>query len=243
MRISAVDAYSAYLFHQGTNYSSYRLFGAHLTSWKQQSSVRFCVWAPHARAVSVVGDFNGWDVKANPMEKANQGIGLWVAYIPGLKENSTYKYAIETAAGEVILKSDPYGFAAELRPNTASIVKNLHYQWHDKAWQKSRKEYDSYHNPMLIYEVHLGSWKRDAAGKVMTYRDIAEPLVQYVKEMHYTHVELMPLCEYPYDGSWGYQATGYFAATSRYAAQKQNRRDFRLGAGTFLQGRPRPAPF
>ncbi len=114
MRISAIDAYSTYLFHQGTNYSSYRLFGAHLTSWKQKSSVRFCVWAPHARAVSVVGDFNGWDAKATPMERAKQGIGLWVAYVPELKEGSTYKYAIETASGEVILKSDPYGFAAEL---------------------------------------------------------------------------------------------------------------------------------
>lgn len=218
MRISAIDAYSTYLFHQGTNYSSYRMFGAHATVWKQKACIRFCVWAPHARAVSVVGDFNNWDASVTPMERAKQGIGIWVAYVPGLKEGATYKYAIETAAGERILKSDPYGFAAELRPNTASIVKSLRYQWHDTGWRKSRANYDSYHNPMLIYEVHLGSWKRDAEGKVMNYRDIAEPLARYVKDMHYTHVELMPLCEYPFDGSWGYQATGYFAATRRYGS-------------------------
>ena len=170
MRISAIDAYSTYLFHQGTNYSSYRMFGAHATVWKQKACIRFCVWAPHARAVSVVGDFNNWDASATPMERAKQGTGIWVAYVPGLKEGATYKYAIETAAGERILKSDPYGFAAELRPNTASIVKSLRYQWHDTGWRKSRANYDSYHNPMLIYEVHLGSWKRDADGKAGAVR-------------------------------------------------------------------------
>lgn len=216
MRISAIDDYSAYLFHQGTNYSSYRLFGAHLTSWKRKSSVRFCVWAPHAQKVSVVGDFNGWDPLAHPLERSTAGDGLWVAYVPGLEEGALYKYAITGPGGETFFKSDPYAFAAEKRPHTASIVTRLQYRWRDAVWQKKRKTLDSYHNPLLIYEVHLGSWRRNAAGEVMTYRELAEPLSQYAVEMGYTHVELMPLCEYPFDGSWGYQATGYFAATSRY---------------------------
>ena len=216
MKLSAIDEYSTYLYHQGTNYASYRLFGAHFTVLRRKSCVRFALWAPHAQAVSVVGDFNGWDQTANPMTKVENGNGIWQTYIEGLAEGALYKYAITTAAGDVILKSDPYAFAAELRPGTASKLSKLHYTWRDKKWQESRKVYTSYEEPMVTYEVHLGSWRRDADGKVLSYRDTADALVAYVKDMHYTHIELMPLCEYPFDGSWGYQGTGYFAATSRY---------------------------
>lgn len=216
MKRSAIDEYSTFLYHQGTNYESYRLFGAHFTVYKRKPCVRFALWAPHAQKVSVVGDFNGWDPAVNPMEKSPLGNGVWVAYIPGLKEGDLYKYAITTASGEEILKSDPYAFWSEVRPNTASRLTKLAYRWHDQKWQKERPTYDSYHNPMLTYEVHLGSWRRGSEGRLLTYREIAPLLVEYVKKMHYTHIELMPLCEYPFDGSWGYQATGYFSATSRY---------------------------
>lgn len=218
MRISAIDEYSTFLYHQGTNYSSYRLFGAHFTSYKRKSCVRFALWAPHARQVSVVGEFNNWDASANPMTKSEFGDGIWIAYIEGLQEGDIYKYAIETADGNTILKSDPYAFESEVRPNTASKLTKLKYTWRDKKWMESRKAYDSYTEPMLIYEVHLGSWRFNADGEPLTYRELADQLVQYVKDMHYTHIEIMPLTEYPFDGSWGYQATGYFSITSRYGS-------------------------
>lgn len=216
MRISAIDAYSTYLFHQGTNFNSNRLFGAHFLSWRHKPAVRFCVWAPHAQRISVVGDFNQWDPTATPMQRTEIDREIWVAYVPRVQEGALYKYAITGPSGETCLKSDPYGFAAEVRPHTASKVSRLRYVWRDQKWMKHRADYDSYHSPMLIYEMHLGSWRRGEGGKELHYRDIAEPLIRYLTEMHYTHVELMPLCEYPFDGSWGYQATGYFAATSRY---------------------------
>ena len=216
MRISAIDAYSTYLFHQGTNFNSDRLFGAHFLSWRRKPAVRFCVWAPHARQISVVGDFNQWDPTATPMQRTEVDQDIWAAYVPGLPEGALYKYAITGPSGEICFKSDPYGFAAEVRPHTASKVSRLRYAWRDQKWLKNRGNYDSYHSPMLIYEMHPGSWRRGEGGKELSYREIAEPLVRYLTEMHYTHVELMPLCEYPFDGSWGYQATGYFAATSRY---------------------------
>lgn len=216
MRISAIDAYSTYLFHQGTNFNSDRLFGAHFLSWRRKPAVRFCVWAPHARQISVVGDFNHWDPTATPMQRTEVDQDIWAVYVPGLPEGALYKYAITGPSGEICFKSDPYGFAAEVRPHTASKVSRLRYVWRDQKWLKNRGNYDSYHSPMLIYEMHPGSWRRGEGGKELSYREIAEPLVRYLTEMHYTHVELMPLCEYPFDGSWGYQATGYFAATSRY---------------------------
>ena len=216
MKLSAIDEYSTFLYHQGTNYASYRLFGAHFTVLRRKPCVRFAVWAPHAQQVSVVGDFNHWDADANPMERSSCGNGIWVTHIAGLQEGDTYKYAITTASGERILKSDPYAFWSEVRPNTASKLTKLHYAWRDKKWMDSRSAYDSYRKPMLTYEVHLGSWRRDEDGEMLSYRDIAPQLVDYVKQMNYTHIELMPLCEYPFDGSWGYQGTGYFSATSRY---------------------------
>ena len=174
MKLSAIDEYSTFLYHQGTNYSSYRLFGAHFTVLRRKSCVRFSVWAPHAQKVSVVGDFNRWDPEANPMERCGAGNGIWVAYIQGLQEGDIYKYAITTPSGEVILKSDPYAFWSEVRPDTASKITKLKYAWKDKKWQESRSQYDSYCRPMLTYEVHLGSWRRDADGNMLTYRDMAE---------------------------------------------------------------------
>lgn len=216
MKLSAIDDYSTYLYHQGTNDSSYRLFGAHFTAYRRKACVRFAVWAPHAQAVSVVGDFNHWDETANPMTRSDKGNGIWICYVEGLCEGDIYKYAITTASGEVILKSDPYAFWSEVRPDTASKLTKLHYTWKDKKWMASRKDYDSYAQPMLTYEVHPGSWRRKENGDMLTYRELADQLVEYVKGMHYTHIELMPLCEYPFDGSWGYQGTGYFSVTSRY---------------------------
>ncbi|WP_395754082.1 1,4-alpha-glucan branching protein GlgB, partial [Megasphaera sp. UBA4352] len=216
MKLSAIDDYSTYLYHQGTNDSSYRLFGAHFTAYRRKACVRFAVWAPHAQAVSVVGDFNEWDETADPMTRSDKGNGIWTCYISGLSEGDNYKYAITTASGDVILKSDPYAFWSEVRPDTASKLTKLHYTWKDKKWMASRKDYDSYAQPMLTYEVHLGSWRRRENGDMLTYRELADQLVDYVKDMHYTHIELMPLCEYPFDGSWGYQGTGYFSVTSRY---------------------------
>ena len=194
------------------------MLGAHFTAYKHQSCVRFAVWAPHALAVSVVGDFNNWDAGANPMERSSSDGEIWVTHIPGLQEGDIYKYAITGADGSQILKSDPYAFSSEVRPNTASRLTKLHYTWRDRKWMDSRQDYDSYSRPMLTYEVHLGSWKRNAEGEMLTYRELAEQLVAYVKDMHYTHIELMPLCEYPFDGSWGYQGTGYFSVTSRYGS-------------------------
>ena len=177
--------------------------------------VRFSVWAPHAQKVSVVGDFNDWNPETHPMERAEDG-EIWKRYIPDLPEGTLYKYAIVTPSGETILKADPYGFRAQLRPDTASVVASLNYRWRDGAWRKKQAAGDSYSRPMNIYEVHAGSWRQHPDGSFYSYRELAEELVPYVKDMNYTHVELMPLCEYPFDGSWGYQATGYFAPTSRY---------------------------
>lgn len=216
VEISTLNNENLYLYHQGTNYRSYQLFGAHLTEQDGAAGIRFAVWAPHARAVSVVGDFNGWDATAHPMQRSEE-TEIWLCFIPELGEGATYKYSIETAGGNRILKADPYGFGAELRPQTASVVRELrHYAWQDEAWQKEKARHSAYTSPMLAYEVHLGSWRRNAAGAFLTYREAAEQLVAYVREMHYTHIELMPLCEHPFDGSWGYQATGYYAVTRRY---------------------------
>lgn len=216
MEISTLSDYDLYLYHQGTNYRSYQMFGAHSIKQKGKQGVRFTVWAPQARNVSVVGDFNTWDKQVHPMEKIADS-GVWMIFIPDLGEGSTYKYAIETQAGNIILKADPYGFSSEVRPATASVVRDLgKYQWSDQKWVKEKQSHTAYETPMLTYEVHLGSWRLNAEGEALTYREVADQLVKYVKEMHYTHIEFMPLCEHPFDGSWGYQATGYYAVTSRY---------------------------
>ena len=217
MKTSSLSEYDLYLYHQGTNYHTYEMLGAHFVQQDGQAGVRFAVWAPHAKSVSVVGDFNQWDTRVHPMQRIGDG-EIWCAFIPGLESGAVYKYAIEPQwGGPHILKADPYGFFAEKKPHTASRVWELGgYEWHDAAWYEAKKKHSSYEQPMLIYEVHLGSWRRTLEGGYLSYRDLADQLIGYAKEMHYTHLELMPLCEHPYDGSWGYQATGYFAVTSRY---------------------------
>jgi len=217
MKPSALSEYDLYLYHQGTNYHAYEMLGAHFIRQDGRDGVRFAVWAPHASAVSVTGDFNHWDTQAHPMQRIGDG-EIWSAFVPDVERGAVYKYAIAPQnGGSYIMKADPYGFFSEKKPQTASRVWDISdYAWHDAAWYEQKRRHSSYEQPMLTYEVHLGSWRRTLEGGYLSYRDLADQLIGYAKQMHYTHIELMPLCEHPYDGSWGYQATGYYAVTSRY---------------------------
>ena len=217
MNLSQLTEYDTFLFHQGTNCKAYEMLGAHITEEDGQQGVRFSVWAPNAKSVSVVGEFNNWDTRVNEMSRIEDG-EIWKIFIPGLKEGDIYKYAIMPQhGGPHIMKADPYGYYCEVPPATASRVFDMnHYQWQDQEWQEKKQRTQSYGQPMLTYEVHLGSWRRNAEGKALSYRELADQLVNYVKDMNYTHIEFMPLCEHPFEGSWGYQATGYYAATSRF---------------------------
>ena len=217
MKTSVLSEFDLYLFHQGTNYHAQEMLGAHFVERDGKKGVRFTVWAPNAKAVSVVGEFNDWNVFIHPMNRMDDG-EIWEVFVEGLGEGEIYKYAIEPQwGGPRIMKADPYGFYAEKKPQTASRTYDMnHYEWKDQAWQKRKTEESSYERPMLTYEVHAGSWRRTLEGDYLSYRELADQLISYVKDMNYTHIEFMPLCEHPYDGSWGYQATGYFAVTSRY---------------------------
>ena len=218
MEISKLSEFDLYLYHQGTNYHTHQMLGAHLINQNGVLGVRFAVWAPHAKSVSIVGNFNHWNGSLNYMEKASDG-EVWELFIPDVTVDDIYKYDVEAANGAHILKADPYGFYAEKKPQTASKIFDINqYEWHDQVWEEHKKQQTSYESPMLIYEVHLGSWRRNSAGEYLSYRELADTLIQYVKKMNYTHIEFMPLCEHPFDGSWGYQATGYFAVTSRYGS-------------------------
>ncbi|WP_003540319.1 1,4-alpha-glucan branching protein GlgB [Desulfotomaculum nigrificans] len=217
MICSVPTDYDLYLFHEGSHHHSYRVFGAHPVNQDGVSGVRFSVWAPNAREVRVVGDFNRWQGHNHVMTKDQ---GIWTIFVPGLSEGDIYKYEIHSPTGEVLLKADPYGFAAEARPATASRIACLDsYNWGDAGWQQQKKLRSSYDRPLLIYEVHLGSWRRKD-GQFCSYRDLAHELVDYLVDMGYTHVEIMPLMEHPFDGSWGYQITGYYAVTSRYGSPR-----------------------
>ncbi len=217
MKTSNIGEYDLYLFHQGTNFHTYEMMGAHFIEQDGRKGVRFAVWAKNARSVSVVGDFNQWDTRRHKMLRCDDG-ETWEIFIEGLKVGDIYKYAIEPQwGGPHILKADPYGFYAEKKPLTASRLYKLeNYQWHDDEYMESKNKKPSYSQPMLIYEVHAGSWRRNENGDYLTYRELADQLISYVKEMNYTHIEFMPLTEHPFDGSWGYQTTGYYAVTSRY---------------------------
>ncbi|WP_082232237.1 1,4-alpha-glucan branching protein GlgB [Halobacillus massiliensis] len=205
-----------YLFHQGNLRYSYQLFGAHPHKKNGKEGIRFAVWAPNAKQVSIVGDFNQWDGREHPMKKVNDN-GIWQAFIPELEKGTIYKYEILTPHGHLRLKADPYGFSSEVRPNTASVVYPLtEYDWSDKQWMKRRESLNIYETPISIYELHLGSWKNIEEEVYYNYRDYAEMVIPYVKELGYTHIELLPISEHPFDRSWGYQVTGYFAPTSRY---------------------------
>ncbi len=208
--------YPVYLFNEGTNYESYKFFAVTAVHKDKKRMWRFRVWAPNAESVSVVGDFNGWDRGVNPMEKLGN-TGIWECYVKGMKRYDNYKYSIQGVDHVVRLKADPYATHSETPPANASKVYDVSgYKWNDEEYMASRKGKNSYESPMNIYEVHLGSWKLNADGNYYSYRQIADELVPYVKEMGYTHVELLPVTEHPFDGSWGYQVTGIFSPTSRY---------------------------
>ena len=204
-----------YLFHEGSNAQAYSYFGAHR---KNADTVVFRVWAPHAVRVSVVGDFNDWSDGADKMQLVPQSDGVWEAQVKGVKLYDAYKYHIFSKNGVETMKADPYGVHMETRPGTATKYYEIDngYKWTDDAWVTARQQQNIYKSPVNIYEMHAGSWKRYPDGNFYSYRALADELVPYLKKMGYTHVEFMPLTEYPFDGSWGYQVTGYFAATSRY---------------------------
>ena len=205
-----------YLFHEGKNYEAYRFFGVHKI---KKGTYAFRVWAPHAVGVAVAGDFNDWSETANPMTLIAPEI--WEAVVDGVSKYDCYKYAIQTADGRLLMKADLYAVHQETRPGTASKVYDLpSYKWTDSDWFARQKEVSVLDKPVNIYEIHFGSWKQHEDGTFLTYREMADTLVPYVKDMGYTHVELLPVMEYPFDGSWGYQVTGYFAPTSRYGTPK-----------------------
>lgn len=218
-----ITEFDQYLFGQGTHYDLYNKLGAHPMTVDEEEGVYFAVWAPNAAAVSIVGDFNEWDENATPMERL-EPLGIYQIFLTGIKVGDIYKYCVTAQDGKKTLKADPYGFQAELRPNNASVVADISdFKWHDSRWMKKREKFDDKKNPMFVYEVHPGSWKKheqteeDEDG-FYNYREIAHELAAYVQDMGYTHVELMGIAEHPFDGSWGYQVTNYFAPTSRHGS-------------------------
>ena len=218
-----ITEFDQYLFGQGTHYDLYNKLGAHPMTVDEEEGVYFAVWAPNAAAVSIVGDFNEWDENATPMERL-EPLGIYQIFLTGIKVGDIYKYCVTAQDGKKTLKADPYGFQAELRPNNASVVADISdFKLHDSRWMKKREKFDDKKNPMFVYEVHPGSWKKheqteeDEDG-FYNYREIAHELAAYVKDMGYTHVELMGIAEHPFDGSWGYQVTNYFAPTSRHGS-------------------------
>jgi 1,4-alpha-glucan branching enzyme len=214
---SSITDYDLYLLREGRHLNSYDKLGAHLDEVDGVKGARFAVWAPNAYRLSVIGDFNRWDTRVHPMKIIGDS-GIWELFVPDLGEGEKYKFDIASRVGGYrVQKSDPYGFFSEQRPNTASMVVDLdHYTWRDQAWMEARTERKHLVSPISIYEVHLGSWRRKDDGGWLNYRELAQALVEYVKQMGYTHIELMPVAEHPLDGSWGYQITGYYAPTSRY---------------------------
>ena len=209
-----------YLFGQGTHYEIYKKMGAHKVKRGKKEGIYFSVWAPHAKSVSVVGEFNDWAKEKNPMERG-EPLGIYTCFIPEAKEGMLYKFCIETYKGEFLYKADPFANYAEVRPGTASRITDItNLKWTDKDWLEKRKTWNHNENPISIYEVHMGSWKRhegyEKDNGFLTYREFAREAVAYMKEMGYTHIELMGIAEYPFDASWGYQVTGYYAPTSRY---------------------------
>ncbi|WP_337811697.1 1,4-alpha-glucan branching protein GlgB [Clostridium sp.] len=217
--LGVIGELDRYLFGEGRHYQLYHKLGAHPYTYRGQDGYYFAVWAPHAAAVSLVGDFNAWNPDATPMKPVADS-GIYELFVPGLGVGQLYKFAITTHTGTILFKADPYAFSAEYRPGTASVTADIRgFKWNDSKWMESRADTDPVKAPISIYEVHLGSWKkknRPEKDGYYTYMEAAHELADYVLEMGYTHVELMGIAEHPYDGSWGYQVTGYFAPTSRY---------------------------
>ena len=254
---SIFSDFDLYLFGQGKNYRIYEKMGAHVRTVNGVTGVNFAVWAPNALAVSVIGDFNNWQRGANPMHLRHQDLGVWECFVPGVKPGALYKYAIYSRFNNyAVEKTDPYGFATELRPRTASIVVDIHqHGWNDTTWMQQRAKHQELSSPISIYEVHLGSWRhapeRHVEGnpeedRYLTYRELAHSLAPYVKDLGFTHIELLPITEYPYDASWGYQVTGFYAPTSRFGTPE----DFQYfvdymhqqGIGVFLDWVPSHFP-
>ena len=235
-----------YLFKQGTNFEAYRFLGSHLEQRDGEDGVVFRVWAPRAKAMSVVGDFNNWLPGDTPMKQLADS-GIWECFVPGLKEYDIYKYCVTTPSDELVFKTDPYAFHTETRPSNCAKVYDINdYKWGDGKWQKTREKADVINSPMNIYELHAGSWRTYPDGNPFGYRALADELLPYIKEMGYTHIELMPLTEYPFDGSWGYQVTGYFAPTSRYGSPRDFKyfidRCHREGIGVIMDWVPAHFP-
>ncbi len=233
-----------YLFYQGKNYEAYKFFGVHSGKKGRSKIFTFRVWAPTAVSVSVVGDFNNWDRSCNPMTRIADGV--WETQISKLKQFDAYKYSIETADGRILMKADPYAAHFETRPGTASKIYESSYDWEDSEWYEEKKSRIIYKSPVNIYEVHLGSWKNYGEEKFLDYITFANEIIPYLKKMSYTHVEFMPLTEYPFDGSWGYQVTGYFAPTSRYGTPDDLRKMIdmfhKAGIGVILDWVPAHFP-
>ena len=216
-----ISDFQIYLFNKGKNFQSYKMLGVHKATVDGKSGYRFSVWAPNAKSVSITGSFNNWSGDGYICEKIGTS-GVWCGFFCGINEGDLYKYRIEGCDGTFYDKADPYAIECELRPGTASVVRELSdFKWSDKSWISKRQKTDWIKKPVNIYEVHAGSWKTHEDGSFLTYEELADNLIPYVKDMGYTHIELMPVTEYPFDGSWGYQVTGYFAATSRYGTAEQ----------------------
>ena len=213
-----LSEFDRHLFGAGTHYEIYEKMGGRLMTHEGARGAAFSVWAPNAKAVSVIGDFNNWDARRSPMRRLGES-GIWELFLPAAAEGDNYKFHVAQCDGRVVDKTDPYGVYAEVRPNNASVLYPLkRYKWKDRRWMTARRKYDFRTAPMNIYEVHLGSWKRAEGDRFLTYTELAEQLIPYVKEMGYTHIEMLPVEEHPFDGSWGYQVTGYYAPTSRYGS-------------------------
>ena len=213
-----LSEFDGHLFGAGTHYEIYEKMGGRLMTHEGARGAAFSVWAPNAKAVSVIGDFNNWDARRSPMRRLGES-GIWELFLPAAAEGDKYKFHVTQCDGRVVDKTDPYGVYAEVRPNNASVLYPLkRYKWKDRRWMTARKKYNFKTAPMNIYEVHLGSWKRAEGDRFLTYTELAEQLIPYVKEMGYTHIEMLPVEEHPFDGSWGYQVTGYYAPTSRYGS-------------------------
>jgi 1,4-alpha-glucan branching enzyme len=219
MESTALTELDLYLLAEGTHNRAYERMGAHIVDRDGRSGVHFAVWAPNAERVSVIGDFNGWNSDANPM-RVQPEAGVWEAFVPDIGQGARYKYRVQSRYERFVAdKADPYGFSAEVRPQTASRVWNLeHYTWNDRAWMTERVKRNALDSPISIYEVHLGSWRRvpEQGNRWLTYRELATLLADYVHDAGFTHVEFLPVSEHPFDGSWGYETTGYFAPTSRF---------------------------
>jgi len=241
----SISEMDQYLFSQGTHYDIYKKLGAHFSVEKGVKGVFFAVWAPHAAAVHVIGEFNGWNEESHPMKKEGPG-GIHSLFVPGVQENTLYKFLITTEKGEKLYKADPFANYAEMRPGNASKITSLKgFAWEDEKWEENRDKLNVFEQPIAIYECHIGSWMKHPDGTedgFYNYREFADRLVEYLREMRYTHVELMGIAEHPFDGSWGYQVTGYYAPTSRYGTPKDFmylvNRLHKIGVGVILDWVP-----